>query len=209
MNPARNIAILLISAFCLSATAEEKPAATIYLQLCTACHGENGSGNPALKSPPIAGLPRWYVTLQLERFRNGLRGAHPEDSTGMQMAAIAKNLAPEAVTTVALHVSEMEHIPPQPLEKTDTQRGKQLYLERCASCHRFNATGEMVFRSPPLNAFPAWYLQSQFQKFTNGQRGAIPNDADGEKMRIAAATKAPEADLRDIIGFITTLSTGN
>ncbi len=194
--------LLLSLGFTLSAPAEEKTGAEIYAQVCTACHGEDGSGNIELGSPPIAGLPRWYVAHQLERFRKGLRGAHPEDTAGMRMAAIAKSLRPESVEAIAEHVSGMEKILPEKVEEADAERGKQLYLERCASCHRFNASGEQVFRTPPLRAFPAWYLQSQFGKFANGQRGAAPNDADGDKMRIIAATNFPAADLRDIFGFI-------
>ena len=200
--------LLFSLAIVLPAQAEEDVGAAIYTQVCTACHGENGSGNIELKSPPIAGLPRWYIGLQLERFRKGLRGAHPEDASGIQMAAIAKTLEPDSIAAVASHISEMEQVPTEPVEDADPDRGKQLYLERCASCHRFNASGEQVFRSPPLKAFPAWYLENQFKKFVNGQRGAVPKDADGDKMRIIAATKMPEADLRDIIGFITDLSAG-
>lgn len=196
----RVVVLLTIS---LPIHAQEKTGADIYQQACAACHGAKGGGNAELKSPPIAGLPRWYVDLQLVRFRKGLRGAHPEDATGIQMAAIAKILEPEDIPNIALHVSEMERIPPQLADDADPKRGKTLYLERCASCHRFNASGEQVFRTPPLTFFPAWYLQSQYEKFAKAQRGAIPNDTDGEKMRLVAATKMPTADLRDIIGYIT------
>jgi len=162
-----------------------------------------------LKSPPIAGLPQWYIILQLQRFQKGLRGAHPADATGIQMAAIAKTLKPESLAAVSLFVSGMEKVSPEPAHGVDPERGKALYLERCAPCHRFNASGEQVFRSPPLNAFPAWYLRSQFQKFVNGQRGAIPNDADGEKMRIIATPKMSDEDLDNIIGFIGGASTAD
>lgn len=195
--------ILLFLAISLPAQAQEKSGAQIYQQTCTACHGENGGGNFELKSPPIAGLPQWYLALQLERFRNGQRGAHPEDATGIQMAAIAKTLEPDAVAAVIIHVSEMVKVPLEPVEDADAERGKELYLERCASCHRFNASGEQAFRSPPLRDFPAWYLHSQYGKFKTGQRGTVPKDEDGVKMRIIAAMKTPEVDLQDIIGFIT------
>ena len=118
------------------------------------------------------------------------------------MAAIAKSLSPESSTAVAQFVSEMEKLPPKKGHDHDTERGQELYAERCALCHRFNTSGEQVFRSPPLNAFPDWYIKFQFEKFVTGQRGAVPNDADGEKMRIVAATKMPEAELDEIIAFI-------
>ncbi len=198
--------LLFSLAIALPAQAEEDVGAATYTQVCTVCHGENGGGNIELKSPPIAGLPRWYIGLQLERFRKGLRGAHPEDVSGMQMAAIARTLEPDIIAAVASHVSEMEQVPTEPVEDADLDHGKELYIERCASCHRFNASGEQVFRSPPLKAFPAWYLKSQFEKFENGQRGTVPKDADGEKMRIIAATEMPEGGLRDIVAYITEMA---
>ena len=54
----------------------------VYQKVCAACHGANGEGNKAIKSPRIAGLPKWYVKEQTGKFRSGLRGAHPEDTPG-------------------------------------------------------------------------------------------------------------------------------
>ena len=53
-------------------------------QLCSACHGPQGHGNRELMAPAIAGLPEWYVVNQLKKFRNGGRGAHPADISGLR-----------------------------------------------------------------------------------------------------------------------------
>ena len=37
----------------------------------------------------------WYMARQLQNFRDGIRGAHPQDFHGAQMAAMAKVLADE------------------------------------------------------------------------------------------------------------------
>jgi cytochrome c553 len=207
-NILRATALLLLAVaspeFC---HAEEKEnGAAIYQRTCVACHGEKGAGNLLLKSPPIAGLPEWYVTLQLGRFRDGHRGSHPEDIPGQQMAAIAKILKAEDIATLSLHVSGMQPIPPEPSDAGDREKGKVFFIENCAECHRFNATGEQAFRSPPLASFPAWYLRDQFGKFQNGQRGADEKDEDGTKMKIIACGGVTESDISDIIAYITSLA---
>ena len=60
--------------------------------LCSACHGPEGKGNEKLNAPPIGQLPDWYLVAQLQKFKGGLRGAHPQDTTGAQMRANAMTL---------------------------------------------------------------------------------------------------------------------
>lgn len=60
-----------------------------YNQFCGACHGGDADGNPALNSPRLVGSDDWYLLSQLQAFRSGQRGAHPEDKTGRQMRAMA------------------------------------------------------------------------------------------------------------------------
>jgi cytochrome c oxidase subunit 2 len=56
---------------------------------CAACHGPAGEGNQALNAPRLAGLNDWYQVRQLQDFKSGARGRHPEDSFGAQMAPMA------------------------------------------------------------------------------------------------------------------------
>lgn len=58
-------------------------------QFCGACHGPTAEGNTALNSPRLAGSDDWYLMAQLEAFRSGARGSHPDDRTGRQMRAMA------------------------------------------------------------------------------------------------------------------------
>ena len=62
---------------------------THFKQFCTACHGAAAEGNMAMNSPRLAGADDWYLVAQLQSFREGTRGSHPEDVTGMQMRAMA------------------------------------------------------------------------------------------------------------------------
>lgn len=69
-----------------------KVGARIYAGSCGACHGPEGSGNPAMGAPPLAGQSDWYLAKQLEDFRAGRRGSHPDDQRGQQMQMMAKSL---------------------------------------------------------------------------------------------------------------------
>ena len=44
------------------------------------------------KAPRAAGMSDWYLQRQLKNFQDGLRGAHPRDSNGLQMSLMADTL---------------------------------------------------------------------------------------------------------------------
>ncbi len=67
----------------------------LYQGKCGACHGGKAEGNPALKSPRLAGLDAAYIKRQFALFRDGVRGTHPQDLPGRQMALMAKTLPTE------------------------------------------------------------------------------------------------------------------
>ena len=75
---------------------------TQYNSLCTSCHQANGAGNKSLGAPRLTGIDRAYLARQLSNFRSGARGAHPDDKTGKQMAAISKLLTDSAAERDAL-----------------------------------------------------------------------------------------------------------
>jgi len=64
----------------------------LYQGKCGACHGTKAEGNVALKSPRLAGLDAAYLKRQFTNFRDGIRGAHPQDLQGRQMAMMARTL---------------------------------------------------------------------------------------------------------------------
>ena len=61
-------------------------------KVCAACHGENGEGRKIANAPRISGQHSWYIARQLNNFKNGVRGTHFNDITGMQMRPIAMTL---------------------------------------------------------------------------------------------------------------------
>ncbi len=80
----------------------------LYSQTCSICHGENAMGNPPLNSPRLAGMSDWYMVIQLQKFRSGLRGDHPEDIYGLQMVPFATLLPDEqALVDVVAYINTL------------------------------------------------------------------------------------------------------
>jgi cytochrome c553 len=61
----------------------------IYQNACGGCHGLKAQGNPLLNSPRLSGLDAAYLNLQYQNYAQGIRGAHPDDRFGKQMALMS------------------------------------------------------------------------------------------------------------------------
>lgn len=62
---------------------------------CVNCHGKQGEGIWAMNAPRIGGMSDWYTARQLRDFRDGVRGGHPMDFYGRQMAQMSQMLNDE------------------------------------------------------------------------------------------------------------------
>jgi cytochrome c553 len=182
----------------------------LYQNVCAQCHGAKGEGKVELRAPSIAGLPAEYVLAQLLHFREGRRGAAPDDPQAFLMSATAKALQPLHLGDVAQAVALLTTVsPPQPSTPADMHvlaQGRQLYQERCMECHRYNGKGEVVFGSAPLIGLQDWYLRAQLRQFIAGKRGTTPGDISGAKMRAAAQYVESEADLEAVVAYMMTLN---
>jgi len=212
-----HIALMLLG-FCAAGHAAEPVVTTkatdgktIFQTVCAQCHGGSGEGKVELKSPSIAGMPAWYVNTQFANLREGRRGHDAADPQSFMMAAIAKALQPEQIKAVVAHVEKMPIQVPmgkdREMANTNPQAGMQLFQERCMECHRYNASGEMTFGSPPLIGRQGWYLEEQLKKFKSGKRGAVKNDVNGAKMvQMTTLFIEDEQMLRDVVAYIMTLN---
>jgi cytochrome c oxidase subunit 2 len=68
---------------------------SLYLT-CAACHGRDAMGIWSVSAPRQAGMSDWYLATQLRNFRSGLRGTHPQDGYGEQMASMSMMLLDDA-----------------------------------------------------------------------------------------------------------------
>ena len=80
----------------------------LYSQTCLICHGDTAMGNPLLNSPRLAGMSDWYMVIQLQKFRSGLRGDHSQDIYGAQMVPFATLLPDEqALLDVVAYINTL------------------------------------------------------------------------------------------------------
>lgn len=172
---------------------------------CISCHGPNGQGNKQLNAPKIAGLDRRYIIRQLQNFKNGLRGAHPEDTYGQQMQAFAKTLPDRAA--MADIAAYLQTLPDESVANTvvgDAREGRDIY-RTCAACHGRQGQGSYAHNAPRLAGMSDWYLLRQIQHFKQDIRGDHPRDIYGTQMAEMARSLVDKDAARDVIAYINTL----
>lgn len=74
------------------------------LPACMACHGPNGTGNPAAKFPSLAGQHVEYTIKQLKAFRDGIR---TNDNNSM-MQNVANKMKASEIEAVANYIAQMK-----------------------------------------------------------------------------------------------------
>jgi cytochrome c oxidase subunit 2 len=76
--------------------------------VCAYCHGGDGMGIEALNAPRLSGSSDWYLARQLDNFKTGVRGAHPKDYYGYQMALMGITLRSEqAINDVVAYINTL------------------------------------------------------------------------------------------------------
>jgi cytochrome c oxidase subunit 2 len=79
-----------------------------HYETCAYCHGGSGEGVWSTNAPRLSHMDDWYMKRQLQNFQQGLRGSHPQDFSGAQMAAMAKTLGDDAaIDDVLKHIDSM------------------------------------------------------------------------------------------------------
>lgn len=199
---------VLVAAFaalgCSTAQTREERGAELY-NYCSQCHGDVGQGIAEYRAPSIGGLPEWYVQAQVDKFRIGARGDHPEDLDGLRMRPMARTLATQAeVELVSEHVAALPIVEQPATVDGDAERGRALY-ETCVQCHQADGSGDRAQNAPPLTHQADWYLVAQLEKFKDGIRGTDPLDTTGAQMRPMALSLTDEQAVRDVVAYIRTL----
>jgi cytochrome c oxidase subunit 2 len=174
-------------------------------QTCAPCHGTDGSGNPSVGAPNIAGMKEWYVEEELDKFRSGVRGMQFSDMEGMRMRPMALSLNSEDdVKTVAHYVETMPQVRHVASLPGDPQAGQAIFAT-CAACHGDNGAGNEDLKAPRIAGVDDWYLATELRKFRSGVRGANPKDSGGRLMRPMARGLANEDAIRNVIAYVDTL----
>ena len=197
-------------------------------EVCAFCHGPEGQGSERLDAPSLAGMEAWYVERQLHNFRNGVRGMHPEDLTGLQMSIVSgmarndatiralaayiaamepgaglETLNGEPVTTGRPYVWHSAYADFSSPEPGDAERGARAYIT-CGVCHGPDGEGNEALASPRLTDLQDWYQARQLHYFKDGIRGRGAGDIYGAQMA-AMSTTLTDQTIADLIAYINTL----
>ncbi|MDX1491650.1 MAG: c-type cytochrome [Pseudohongiellaceae bacterium] len=175
------------------------------IKFCFTCHGTDGKGNESIKAPRLAHMESWYLKRQLELFKSGARGAHPQDVDGMEMQPMAEILSNDQIEEIVQWASTWEAEMATPtMNDGDISNGRRLYSS-CASCHGDQAQGNVALNAPALQGQNDWYLVTQLENFKSGIRGSDPADQYGSQMRVMSAALSSTQDVLDVVAYINTL----
>ena len=170
---------------------------------CSACHGADGSGQPKVGIPRLAGLAPSYIDRQLEYFASGQR-----DNIVMKPYAAALDSQQRRAVAEYFAALSSPVVEDTALVAHETlERGQALFLNgdarfglvSCSQCHGSTGLGVGDF-SPRLAGQSAVYVQEQLE----GWHGGAPRDPNGLYMAAIAARLAP-SDMEAVASYVATL----
>ncbi len=131
--PALGLAAVVLCA--AQAMAQSGPLAE-KLQLCAACHGEDGNSKME-KIPSLAGQPAFFTLNQLFLMREGVRKVEA-------MAPIVKDLKDDDLNNLSQHFAKVPaKRSDEPVDPALAKRGAEISAaRRCASCHLPSLAGQ-------------------------------------------------------------------
>jgi cytochrome c553 len=174
-------------------------------ETCVPCHNSDGSGNPEVGAPNIAGMKQWYVERELQKFRAGVRGMQFNDVEGMRMRPMSLSLTSDDDVKAVAHY--VESLPPEPHASSlpgDPKAGATLYAT-CGACHGDHGGGNQDLGAPRIAGVDDWYLATELRKFRSGVRGTNPKDREGRLMRPMARALPDEDAIRNVVAYVETL----
>ena len=184
----------ILLALALSAVTVADPEAAADYFPCRSCHGDQGQGSAAIHAPAIAGQSATYIARQLRLFRDGIRGDHPRDTYGRQMALMAANLEDAEIERLATHIAALPPWPVAPAGVPGQPEAVAAYAA-CAACHGEAGEGLEALGAPRIAGLDPLYIATQLRHFRDGVRGAREDDTAGRQMRAALPASLSDTDI--------------
>jgi cytochrome c553 len=160
------------------------------LQLCAACHGDDGNSTNQ-QIPSIAGQPKLFIETQLVLFREELRKSE-------QMLPVVKGMKDAEIVKLAEHFSKLPAkgmeggAPDQSLMKTGQEKAKAL---RCGICHLSDFRGQN--QVPRLAGQRETYLAGEMRAYRDGKRSG------GDTIMAATLYGVSDTDIRALAHFLS------
>ena len=206
--PAVTSAVLLLAGSGCSDSTSAKDRGKALYRNCLQCHQKDAGGSDLAQAPNLSGMGAWYLEAQIIKFRDGVRGAHPDDVEGLKMRPMARTLtSTDDIRVVAQYIGSLPPVAPKPTKAVNAnpERGRALFQTTCVTCHGDKAQGNETMGAPRLAGHYDWYLVSQLNKFRSGIRGADPADTTGSQMRAMAMSLPDEQAVRVVAAYVSSL----
>ena len=170
---------LAAALFCCAPALAQNATLTEKLQLCYACHGDDGNSKME-KVPSLAGQPAFFILNQLFLMREGVRIVEA-------MQPIAKDLKDDDLTNLSQHFAAL--VPKRSDEAVDAalaKKGAEIATRRrCSSCHLPSLAGQE--QMPRLARQRLDYLVETLKSYRDSPR---PGADTAMSAAIAGATDA-------------------
>ena len=168
----------------------------LYRLYCVRCHRAHGAGSGERQFPQLAGQREDYLLEQLTRIVTLGRDA-PEmhevlDSHGLSSSESLHDLA--AYLATQPRNTHGEHGDGHFLG-----RGRQVYLDRCESCHGLKGEGQQAGLVPALSGQNYTYLLAQLHGFAAGHR------SKADPTVIEAVRQLSSQDMQAVADFLSRL----
>ncbi|MEA2978571.1 MAG: hypothetical protein QOF91_1480 [Alphaproteobacteria bacterium] len=172
---------LAAASLCASPALAQSDTLAEKLQLCSACHGEDGNSKIE-KFPSLAGQPAFFILNQLFLMREGVRKVET-------MASIVKDLKDEDLDGLARHFAALSpKRSDEPIDPALAKRGAEIAAQRgCGLCHLPNLAG--IDQMPRLAKQRVDYLVISLKEFRDTIRQG------GDTAMSANLAGATDADL--------------
>jgi len=161
-------AFALGSLFAISIAAHGAPAK---IEICAACHGEDGLGAGFDEVPIIAGTPASHLEEALYAYKDGAR-----QCLGLPaMCAIAALLEDAEIMELAQHYGAMRRVSSgEAHDATLAQAGERLHRAHCARCHVLPEDDDVEHAiGIPLHGQRSTYLRNALEAYLTGARETL------------------------------------
>jgi len=168
-------------------------------KFCTLCHGKVGQGIKGGDIPKIGGLPKYYLSHQLEQFVTEKR-FNPAMVTIGRLDTMSDKEKDDLTAYIAsIDIQKEAPTLTIPTFTGNAKKGKKLYKGDCKTCHGKKAEGRVKKKAPPTSWQYSEYLLRQIDFFKNKDR-VHDNDEEDETF-----DDYSKEEIIDILTFISTL----
>lgn len=136
-------------------------------ELCATCHADNGWGKEDGSFPVIAGQHRSVIIKQLA----DIRARNRENPTMYPFSGDDVIGGPQGLEDVAEYISKLAVSPKVGIgDGSELEKGKKLFIERCASCHGEQGQGNAKIFFPRIQGQHYAYTLRQLKWIRDGLR---------------------------------------